>query len=76
VEGGGKGEPSQHNMSMLFNESKGTGVAPEGGYEVRLGEEGSDEQTTVALGTKLTHTVPSYKIHPLPNHRNNYHSSS
>ena len=54
------------NMSMLFDESKGTGVAPEGGYEVRLGEEGSNEQTTLALGTKITHTRTFLQDTPPP----------
>jgi len=43
------------------------------GVEVRLDEERSDEQITLALVMKITQLVPSYKTQLLTNQRNNSH---
>ena len=44
--------------------------------EVRYDEERSDELKILTLGRQSHALVPSYKTHPLPNHRNNSNSSS
>jgi len=61
-------------LGLVWGEG-GKNTKLEGHKKVRLDEERSDELLTLALGTKITHAMPSCKTHPLPNYCNDSHPS-